>query len=78
MPMSFWESRQRIYFRSVYTQGAQGLLRAREAVGAAVFDEALACHVRRSAHTITTPQQFEASFQHLPAALVQLRRVGAL
>ena len=77
-PMTFWESRQSIYFRSVYVQGAQALLRGRSASGAAAFDRALGCHVRRNAQRIAKPADLEASFQDLPAAIRELRRVGAL
>jgi hypothetical protein len=77
-PMTFWESRQSAYFRSVYVQGAQGLLRARTAVGAAAFDRALGCHVRRNAHRITTPADLATSLRGLPAAVRELQRVGAL
>jgi len=77
-PMTYWESRQSIYFRSVYIQGAQGLLRARAAAGAAAFDHALDCHVRRNAHRITAPADLAASLAGLPAAIRELRRVGAL
>jgi hypothetical protein len=77
-PMTFWESRQSAYFRSVYVQGAVALLRARRAVGAAAFDSAIRCHVRRSAHRITTTADLRQSLQSLPAALRELRAVGAL
>jgi hypothetical protein len=47
-------------------------------VGAAAFDEALRCHVRRNAHRITTPADVRQSLRQLPAALRELRAVGAL
>jgi hypothetical protein len=77
-PMTFWESRQSIYFRSVYVQGAQALLRGRSASGAAAFDRAIGCHVRRTAQRIAQPADLEVSLQGLPAAIRELRRVGAL
>ncbi|MCU1589999.1 MAG: uncharacterized protein JWP11_1255 [Frankiales bacterium] len=77
-PMTFWESRQSIYFRSVYIQGAVALLRARRAAGAAAFDDALRCHVRRNAHRITTPADLRLSLQALPAAIRVLTAAGAL
>ncbi|MFN2521852.1 MAG: hypothetical protein ABR614_00855 [Mycobacteriales bacterium] len=77
-PMTFWESRQAVYFRSVYVQGAQGLLRARAAAGARAFDRALGCHVRRNAHRITTPADLATSLRALPAAMRELTRVGVL
>ncbi len=76
-PMTYWEGRSS-YYRSVYVQGAAMLLEARAAVGAAVFDSALVCHVRRSAHGVTTPADLAASLRHLPRALEVLRRYGAL
>jgi hypothetical protein len=77
-PMTFWESRQSIYFRSVYIQGAVALLQARRASGAAAFDNALRCHIRRSAHRITTPADLRRSFANLPAAIRVLTAAGAL
>jgi hypothetical protein len=77
-PMTYWETRQPIYYRSVYVQGAQGLLRARAAVGAAAFDRAIGCYVRRNAQRIATPAALATSLQGLPAAIRALRRVGAL
>jgi aminopeptidase N len=62
----------------VYVQGAAMLLEARAAVGAAAFDEALRCHVRRNAHRVTTPQDVAASLRHLPAAVRVLQQYGAL
>jgi hypothetical protein len=76
-PMTFWEPRQSIYFRSVYIQGAQGLLRGRSAAGTAAFDRAIGCHVRRSAHRVTVPNDVAQSLRHLPAAVRELQRVGA-
>ena len=76
--MTFWESRQSIYFRSVYIQGAAALLRARRAVGAAPFDTAIVCHVRRNAQRISTPADLRLSLQHLPAAIRTLTAAGAL
>jgi len=76
-PMTYWEGR-RSYYRSVYVQGAAMLLEARAVAGAAAFDEALACHVRRNAHRVTRPADLAASLRHLPRALDVLRRYGAL
>jgi hypothetical protein len=77
-PMTFWESRQSIYFRSIYIQGAVALLRARRAAGAAAFDNALRCHIRRNAHRITTPNDLRVSLERLPAAIRILTAAGAL
>ena len=75
--MTYWEGR-RSYYRSVYVQGARMLLEARAAAGAAAFDEALRCHLRRNAHRVTTPADLQASLRHLPKAISVLRRYGAL
>lgn len=77
-PMAFWEADTSAYYRSVYVQGAAALLRARDRVGAAAFDTALRCHARRNAQRITGPADLTASLQHLPAAVAELRRAGAL
>ncbi len=76
-PMIYWEGRSS-YYRSVYIQGAAALSRARRAVGAAALDKAIGCHVRRNAHRVTTPADVAASLRHLPAAIAELRKVGAL
>ncbi|MDP3714003.1 MAG: M1 family aminopeptidase [Mycobacteriales bacterium] len=76
-PMTYWEGRSS-YYRSVYVQGAAALAKARRAVGAAAFDKAIGCHVRRNAHRITTPADLAASLRHLPAAVAELKKVGAL
>ncbi len=77
-PMTFWETRPSIYFRSVYLQGAVGLLRARRAAGAAAFDAAVRCYTRRAAHRVATPADLRQALAHLPAALRSLEAVGAL
>jgi hypothetical protein len=76
-PMTYWEGRSS-YYRSVYVQGATMLLEARDAAGAAAFDRAIGCHVRRNAHRVTTPADVEASLRHLPRAVEVLRRYGAV
>jgi aminopeptidase N len=77
-PMTFWESRQSIYFRSVYVQGAAALLRARQVAGASAFDDAVRCYVRRNAQRIATPSDLRTSLQQLPAAIRILTAAGAL
>jgi aminopeptidase N len=77
-PMTYWEPRSGIYYRSVYVQGAAALLRARAAVGAAAFDRAIRCYVARSAHTVATPANLATALAGLPAAAAILRRAGAL
>jgi aminopeptidase N len=77
-PMTFWESHQTAYFRGVYVQGAAALLRARAASGAAAFDAAIRCYVRRQAHTIARPADLAAALSALPAARQMLVAAGAL
>ena len=77
-PMTFWESRQSIYFRSVYLQGGVALLKARRAAGSAAFDQAIRCFVRRSAHRIARPADLREALRDLPAALRPLQAAGAL
>lgn len=77
-PMTFWQSRQSIYFRSVYVQGGVALLQARRAAGAAAFDSAIVCYLRRNAHRIATPGDVRTSLANLPAAIRVLTAAGAL
>jgi aminopeptidase N len=76
--MTYWESRKSVYFRSVYTQGAAALLRARSRTGAARFDAAIRCYVNANAHRVATPADLARALGALPAALAELRSVGAL
>jgi hypothetical protein len=77
-PMTYWESRQSVYYKAVYSQGAAGLLRARAAVGAATFDRAIRCYVNALAHRIATPADVRRALAGLPEAVAALRGVGAL
>ena len=77
-PMSYWEPRTSTYFTSVYLQGADALIKARNAVGATAFDAALRCYVTSHAHQIATPGDFAGAFRELPAVIRTLREVGAL
>jgi hypothetical protein len=76
--MSYWEGHQASYYRGVYVQGAAALLRARQAAGAAAFDAAIRCYVRRRAHTIARPGDLAAALAGLPAARRVLVAAGAL
>jgi len=59
-PMTFWESRQSIYYRSVYVQGAQAI----GALGSAEqVDCALRHYVARSAYRVATPADLIAAFR---------------
>ena len=77
-PMSYWEGHQLSYFRGVYLQGAVVLLRARQAAGAAAFDAAISCYVRRRAHAVARPADLAAALATLPAARRILVAAGAL
>lgn len=76
-PMTYWESRRRDYYRSVYVQGAAALLRARAASPAA-FDRAIRCYVNAHAHRVATPADLHRALSGLPAARRTLFRYGAL
>jgi hypothetical protein len=77
-PMTYWEPRTSIYYRSVYVQGAAALLRARRAAGAAAWDRAIRCYVAANAHRIAKPGDLRRALAGLPAAVAVLTRVGAL
>jgi hypothetical protein len=77
-PMTYWEPRQSVYYKSVYVQGAAALLRARRTVGRAAWDAAIRCYVAANAHRIATPADLSRALAGLPAARAVLRRVGAL
>lgn len=73
-PMTYWEPRQGIYYRSVYVQGAQALGALGEE---AVVDCVLAHHVARHAHRIATPEDFVAVAESVvPEARAILGRFG--
>ncbi|HVF06921.1 MAG TPA: M1 family aminopeptidase [Frankiaceae bacterium] len=76
-PMTYWESRRRDYYRSVYVQGAAALLRAR-AGNPAAFDRAIRCYVNASAHRVVTPADLHRALSGLPVARRTLFRFGAL
>ena len=59
-PMSYWESRQNIYYRSVYGQGAQALL----TLGPAdLVDCALRVYVARNAYRIAKPADLVSALE---------------
>jgi len=73
-PMTFWESRQSVYYRSVYVQGAQALA----ALGAPeLVDCALALYVARTAYRVARPADLvEAARAVFPGAAETLARYG--
>lgn len=71
-PMTFWESRQSSYYRSVYVQGAQALA----ALGAPdLVDCALRLYVARNAYRVARPADLVAAahavFPDAPAVLAR-------
>jgi hypothetical protein len=77
-PMTYWEPRTSIYYRSVYVQGAAALLRARSVAGAAAWDRAMRCYVAANAHRVATPKDVQRAFAAFPGALTVLRAKGAV
>jgi len=66
------------YFDVVYGKGSAALLAARDAAGAAAFDQAMRCYIDANAWTIATPADVGAAFSRLPAATGVLVDAGAL
>ncbi|MGH9181778.1 MAG: M1 family aminopeptidase, partial [Acidimicrobiales bacterium] len=73
-PMTFWESRQSAYYRSVYVQGAQALA----ALGdPGLVDCGLALYVARTAHRVARPADLVAAAAAVfPDAETTLARYG--
>lgn len=73
-PMSFWESRQSIYYRSVYVQGAQAIA----ALGDAdLVDCALRVYVARNAYRVARPVDLVAAAAAVfPDAAATMARFG--
>lgn len=73
-PMAFWESRQSVYYRSVYVQGAQALA----ALGDAdLVDCVLRLHVARNANRVARPKDLvDAASAVFPNAAEILARYG--
>lgn len=73
-PMTFWESRQSAYYRSVYVQPAHAL----NALGSAdLVDCALRLYAARTAHRVATPKDLiDALSVVFPDAAATLARFG--
>ncbi|MEO7836189.1 MAG: M1 family aminopeptidase [Acidimicrobiales bacterium] len=73
-PMTYWESRKSIYYRSVYVQGAQALI----ALGDAdLVDCALRLYVARNAYRVARPKDLVAAASALfPDAAANFARYG--
>jgi len=66
------------YRDAVYRKGSTALATARARAGAAAFDQALRCYVRREAWRISTPAAVDSALSGLPPAVSTLREAGAL
>ena len=75
-PMTFWESRSDIYYRSVYAQTGFAL----QLLGAqADVDCALARYVAQNAHRIATAEDFVVAFQPtFPDVVAQMAALGVV
>lgn len=73
-PMAYWESRQSIYYRSVYVQGSQAVA----ALGDAdLVDCALRVYVARNAYRVARPKDLvEAAATVFPDAAATFARYG--
>lgn len=77
-PMTYWEVQPQTYGPGVYGQGAQALLQARQAVGAAAFDSAIRSYVAENAHQVATPDDVAHALADFPEAIDILQDAGAL
>jgi hypothetical protein len=80
-PMTYWTQFRHpstAYYDTVYNVGAAALVQARNSAGPDAFDAAVREYLRRNAYSVATPEDVEAAFADLPAALAVLREVGAL
>ncbi len=75
-PMSFFASLRRpgeAYNDAVYGAGADILIEARDEAGHEAFDAALRGYIRANAYRVATPEDFAASFAHMPSVTQLLR-----
>jgi aminopeptidase N len=75
-PMSEWHD-DKAYGTVVYGKGAAALLTARDDAGAAAFDAALRCYVRRNAFGVAGPEDLREALASLPKAIDDLVDAGA-
>jgi hypothetical protein len=66
------------YYQIVYAKGAAALVSARIAGGPAAYDAAIRCYTNAHAWKVTTPADVATAFKNLPAALLVLRKAGAI
>jgi hypothetical protein len=78
LPVSAFEHDLPGYDTVVYFKGADALIAARQASGAAAFDAALQCYVRSYAWKVAYPADFARAMSGLPKAIAILRRAGAI
>lgn len=70
-------SHRALYGPGVYRQGAAMLLKARQAVGAAKWDQLIRTYIDSNAHKIVDDEDVRKAFASEPAALSILREYGA-
>ena len=78
LPVSAFEHDLPGYNTVVYFKGADALIGARQAAGAAAFDDALRCYVREYAWRVAYPADFARAMSGLPKAIAVLRKAGAI
>ncbi len=78
LPISAFEHDLAAYDTVVYFKGADALVAARQASGAATFDAALRCYVNAFAWKVAYPADFARAMRALPKAITILRRAGAI
>jgi hypothetical protein len=65
------------YYFVTYAKGAAALAAARAVAGAAKWDTALRCYVKKNAWRIANPGDFEAAIKQFPKAVAVLTEAGA-
>ena len=78
LPVSAFEHDLPGYNTVVYFKGADALIAARQASGAARFDAALRCYVKAFAWKVAYPADFAHAMRSLPKAIAILRNAGAI
>lgn len=78
LPVSAFEHDLPGYNTVVYFKGADALIGARQAAGAAAFDAALRCYVNSFAWRVAYPADFARAMKGLPKAIAVLRQAGAI
>lgn len=77
-PVSAFEHDLPGYNTVVYFKAANALISARQASGAAAFDNALRCYVKAYAWRVAYPADVARAMDGLPKAVAALRKAGAI